>query len=196
MSKLGWFVAGGLFHSLISGQGAEPQVSLSLREIPEEDPSDKYNPKGRDFSFLLVLAMISLFLSGIALQKGCPVLAKILIAPFLVLPLLSAILSSASETSSGSKFVDYFLAPFLAVSFFASVYYFFTGHKLLAVLIFLVSFFILVFSALRLSEKSGRKTPPAATPDSSSPAAEAGAGSESEDHTRSEFPEESVRWDS
>ena len=196
MSKFGWFVAGGLFHSLISNRGTDPKVSLSLREIPEEAPSDKYNPKGRDYSFLLVLAMISLFLSGIALQKGCSVLARILIIPFLVLPLLSAILSSASEAPSGSKFVDYFLAPFLAVSFFASVYYFFAGHKLLSVLIFLVSFFILVFSALRLAEKSGRKNLTAATPDSSSPAAEAGAGSESEDHTRSEFPEESDRWDS
>lgn len=191
MSKFGWFVAGGLFHSLVSGQGAEPQVSLSLRQIPEEAPSDKYNPKGRDYSFLLVLAMISLFLSGIALQKGCSVLARILIIPFLVLPLLSAILSSASETPSGSKFVDYFLAPFLVVAFFASVYYFFTGHKLLSVLIFLVSFFILVFSALRLAKKSGRKNLTAATPASSSCHAASQSVTESEDHTRNESPAES-----
>ena len=191
MSKFGWFVAGELFHSLISKRRADPQFSLSIKEISEEAPSDKYNPKGRDFSFLLVLAMIFLCLSGVALQKDCSLLARILIIPFLVLPVLSAILSAASETSSGSKFVDYFLAPFLVVAFFASVYYFFTGHKLLAVLIFLVSFFILVFSALRLSGKSDRKTQPAAISASSSPAAEVGAGSESEGHTRNESPSES-----
>lgn len=196
MSKFGWFVAGGLFHSLISNRGTDPKASLSIKEISEEVPSDKYNSKSRDFSFLLVLAMIFLCLSGIALQKDCSVLARILIIPFLVLPVLSAILSSASETSSGSKFVDYFLAPFLVVAFFASVYYFFTGHKLLAVLIFIVSFFILVFSALRLAKKSDRKTLPAATSASSSPAAEVGAGSESVDHTRNESPEESTHWDS
>lgn len=191
MSKFGWFVAGGLFHSLISNRGTDPKASLSIKESPEEAPSDKYNPKGRDYSFLLVLAMISLFLSGIALQKGCSVLARILIIPFLVLPLLSAILSSASENPSGSKFVDYFLAPFLAVSFFASVYYFFAGHKLLSVLIFIASFFILVFSALRLSEKSGRKNLTAATPASSSCHVAFQSVTESEDHTRNESPAES-----
>ena len=160
MSKLGWFVAGGLFHSLISGQEAEPQVSLSLREIPEGASSDKYNSKGRDYSFLLVIAMISFCLSGVALQKGCPVLGRILIVPFLVLPILSGILSSASDNPSGSKIVDYSLAPFLTFSFFASVYYFFTSRKLLAVLIFLASFFVLVFSALRLAKKNDKKTPP------------------------------------